>query len=190
MADSILDHPIISSRYFFPQPATLAEPYWVAAADGSRLACSYSRSIPRPGRWCIPRQRRGGGRLSARLCPVVQPGGLHLLLADTVAMACQAARPRWAGMLDDVVPVLTVLRRRMKSWSCSAVQSGPCMPYMALPASENRRSDYRERRGRPGPAIFPQGSASGTRRVGGRGDGCAHTAFDYRRSSASLRERP
>ena len=38
---TILDHPIVSSRYFFPRHETFPNPYWIDAADGSKLACSY-----------------------------------------------------------------------------------------------------------------------------------------------------
>jgi len=38
---TILDHPLVSSRYFFPRREAFPHPYWVDAADGSKLACSY-----------------------------------------------------------------------------------------------------------------------------------------------------
>lgn len=37
---SLLDHPIISQRYFFPRAGTIPQPFWVEC-DGARLACSY-----------------------------------------------------------------------------------------------------------------------------------------------------
>src|SRR5210317_712184 len=36
----ILNHPIISERYFFPRKATPPEPFWVECEE-ARLACSY-----------------------------------------------------------------------------------------------------------------------------------------------------
>lgn len=36
----ILDHPIISERYFFPRTANLPKPFWVECED-ARLACAY-----------------------------------------------------------------------------------------------------------------------------------------------------
>ncbi len=36
---TLLDHPVIASRYFFPRMAAVPTPYWVEAADGSQLAC-------------------------------------------------------------------------------------------------------------------------------------------------------
>ena len=36
----ILNHPIISERYFFPRATTIPEPFWVEC-EGARLACAY-----------------------------------------------------------------------------------------------------------------------------------------------------
>lgn len=38
---NILNHPIISERYFFPRATTISEPLWVEC-DGASLACAYS----------------------------------------------------------------------------------------------------------------------------------------------------
>ncbi len=46
MPTSLLDHPVVASRYFFPRPETFAEPYWVTATDGSRLGCYYRQVNP------------------------------------------------------------------------------------------------------------------------------------------------
>lgn len=37
---TILNHPIISERYFFPRKATIPQPFWVECED-ARLACAY-----------------------------------------------------------------------------------------------------------------------------------------------------
>jgi len=36
----ILNHPIISERYFFPRKGTIPQPFWVEC-EGARLACAY-----------------------------------------------------------------------------------------------------------------------------------------------------
>src|SRR5437016_2450050 len=43
---TMLDHPLVSSRYFFPRREAFPHPYWVDAADGSKLACSYHEAHP------------------------------------------------------------------------------------------------------------------------------------------------
>lgn len=42
---SLLDHPIISERYFFPRNAVVPNPFWVDC-EGARLACSYHETAP------------------------------------------------------------------------------------------------------------------------------------------------
>jgi len=43
---SILDHPLVASRYFFPRPEAFPTPRWIDAADGSKLACYYQEVNP------------------------------------------------------------------------------------------------------------------------------------------------
>ena len=43
---SLLDHHLISERYFFPRAEAPAEPFWVDCADGTRLACAYHETDP------------------------------------------------------------------------------------------------------------------------------------------------
>jgi pimeloyl-ACP methyl ester carboxylesterase len=46
MTDSaLLDHPLISQRYFFPRQATVPQPFWVDCGD-ARLACYYHEVDP------------------------------------------------------------------------------------------------------------------------------------------------
>jgi pimeloyl-ACP methyl ester carboxylesterase len=45
MTGDLLDHPLISQRYFFPRRGTLAEPFWVDAGD-VRLACHFHQVDP------------------------------------------------------------------------------------------------------------------------------------------------
>ncbi len=45
MTTSILDHRLITERYFFPRPATLERPFWVDCGD-VRLGCTYHEISP------------------------------------------------------------------------------------------------------------------------------------------------
>lgn len=45
---SLLDHPLISDRYFFPRPGRCPEPFWVDCGD-ARLACCYLQVEPAAG---------------------------------------------------------------------------------------------------------------------------------------------
>ena len=42
----ILNHPIISERYFFPREATIPQPFWVECEE-ARLACAYHEIDPK-----------------------------------------------------------------------------------------------------------------------------------------------
>lgn len=44
-ANCLLDHPIISQRYFFPRAETIPQPFWVEC-DAARLACFYHETDP------------------------------------------------------------------------------------------------------------------------------------------------
>ena len=43
---SLLDHPLISERYFFPRADAPADPFWIDCDDGTRLACAYNETDP------------------------------------------------------------------------------------------------------------------------------------------------
>jgi hypothetical protein len=46
LSSTILDHALVTSRYFFPRPNSFPTPHWVDAADGSKLACYYQAVNP------------------------------------------------------------------------------------------------------------------------------------------------
>lgn len=113
MADSvsILDHPIISSRYFYPRVATFADPYWVAAADGSRLACSY-RVVQPDAKTVV--YFHGNGEVVTNYLPSVANWfngmGYNLLLAEYRGYGMSNGTPALVGMLDDVALLLDSLQ--------------------------------------------------------------------------------
>ena len=114
MADSvsILDHPIISSRYFYPQSVAFAEPYWVEAADGSRLACSYRAVQPDDAKTVV--YFHSNGEVVTNYLPGFANWfngmGYNLLLAEYRGYGMSAGTPALAGMLDDVEPFLDSLQ--------------------------------------------------------------------------------
>ena len=109
---SILDHPIISSRYFYPQAATFADPYWVEAADGSRLACSYRAVRSDDAKTVI--YFHGNGEVVTNYLPSFANWfngmGYNLLLAEYRGYGMSTGTPALAGMLDDVEPLLDSLQ--------------------------------------------------------------------------------
>ncbi len=49
---SLLDHPLISQRYFFPRTGDFPDPFWIEC-EGARLACSFHEIDPTAKRWFI-----------------------------------------------------------------------------------------------------------------------------------------
>ena len=47
--NDLLNHPLISQRYFFPRRGFLPEPFWVEV-EGAQLACYYYEVDPQIGR--------------------------------------------------------------------------------------------------------------------------------------------
>lgn len=104
---TLLDHPIIAERYFYPRAATLAEPYWIEAADGSRLACMYQVVDPAAPTVVY---FHGNGEVVADYVPDfpawMARAGFNLLLAEYRGYGMSSGRPALAGMLDDVPAIL------------------------------------------------------------------------------------
>lgn len=106
-AETILDHPIIASRYFYPRSATLADPYWLDAADGSSLACVYQ--VVNPAAPTVV-YFHGNGEVVADYMPDfpawMAQAGFNLLLAEYRGYGMSSGRPALAGMLGDVPAIL------------------------------------------------------------------------------------
>jgi len=100
----MLDHPIVSSRYFFPRRASLSDPYWVEAADGSRLGCYYQAVNP-DAKTVV--YFHGNGEVVADYLPDFPEwmvrAGYNVLLAEYRGYGMSTGRPALVGMLEDVV---------------------------------------------------------------------------------------
>jgi len=107
----ILDHPIVSSRYFFPRREFISDPYWVEAADSSKLACHY-QSVSPDAKTVI--YFHGNGEVVADYLPSfperIVRSGCNVLMAEYRGYGMSSGTPALAGMLDDVVPVIQSLK--------------------------------------------------------------------------------
>jgi uncharacterized protein len=106
-SDTILDHPIVSSRYFYPRAVALPNPYWVTAADGSRLACYYQAvNLQAPTVVYF----HGNGEVVADYLPDfpdwITRAGCNVLLAEYRGYGMSTGQPALAGMLEDVTAIL------------------------------------------------------------------------------------
>ena len=107
---SILDHPLVASRYFFPRPDAFLNPRWIDAADGSKLACYYQEVNPVAKTvvyW------HGNGEVVADYLadfPAWMAGaGYNLLLAEYRRYGMSTGRPALVGMCEDVSAIVQSL---------------------------------------------------------------------------------
>jgi fermentation-respiration switch protein FrsA (DUF1100 family) len=107
---TVLDHAIIAARYFYPRPAVVDQPYWVEAADGSRLACYY-RSAAADAKTVI--YFHGNGEVVSDYLPDfpewLAHSGYNCLMAEYRGYGMSTGRPALAGMLDDVERIIDSL---------------------------------------------------------------------------------
>ncbi len=107
---SILDHPVISERYFFPRREAFDDPFVVKPALGLELACF--RRISDPAAMTLL-HFHGNGEVVADYLPeldeAVAAMGFNLVLAEYRGYGMSTGHPSMAAMLDDGVVVLQAL---------------------------------------------------------------------------------
>lgn len=103
----MLDHPLVAQRYFFPRAEAFANPYWVEAADGSRLACAYHEVSPTAKTVVY---FHGNGEVVADYLPGFVDWmtrlGCNTLLAEYRGYGMSTGKPALVGMLDDVAALI------------------------------------------------------------------------------------
>jgi pimeloyl-ACP methyl ester carboxylesterase len=104
---TILDHPLVAQRYFYPRAVSIPDPYWVDAADGSRLACSY-HTVNQEAPTVV--YFHGNGEVVADYLPEfpvwITRAGYNLLLAEYRGYGMSTGRPALVGMLEDVDAII------------------------------------------------------------------------------------
>lgn len=152
MTGDLLDHPLISQRYFFPRPSALADPFWVDAGD-VRLACHVHQVDPAAltlvhfhGNGEIVDDYLGGfveriGRL-----------GCNSFLVGYRGYGRSQGLPQLGRMLDDVAPVVRAAGepRRLIFFGRSvgsifAIEAAARFPEAAGLVLESGIADVRER---------------------------------------------
>jgi len=110
MAD-LLDHPLISDRYFFPRAGSFADPFWVDC-DGARLACSYHEIDPNAKTLV---HFHGNGEIvddwQGDFVRLVQQMGCNCFLAELRGYGQSSGKAQLGKMLRDVVPTIKALKR-------------------------------------------------------------------------------
>jgi len=103
---SILNHPIIGNRYFFPRNDTFLDPCWVNVPAG-RLSCW--RSAP-PSDRPILVHFHGNGEIVSDWCGAfaewIQSRGVEVFLVEYRGYGMSDGQPELTAMLDDVTAVV------------------------------------------------------------------------------------
>jgi alpha-beta hydrolase superfamily lysophospholipase len=104
--DPILDHPVISERYFFPRPTPLPNPVMVEV-PGARLGCW--RSAP-PSDRPVLLHFHGNGEVVADwtelLTGAVQRMGFEVFFGEYRGYGASTGTPMLGAMLDDVSAII------------------------------------------------------------------------------------
>ena len=100
--ESILDHPELSARLFYPWPHRFPDPFYVEGKDG-KLACRYNREFPN-GLTMV--HFHGNGETVAdylgEFAPRIASLGVNLLLAEYRGYGMSEGEPKLAAMLADI----------------------------------------------------------------------------------------
>lgn len=106
MADALLDHPLISQRYFFPQAAAIPSPTWVDCGD-ARLACAYHEISP-AAKTVV--HFHGNGEVVADYLDgfpeLLGRMGCNCFLAEYRGYGGSSGVPQLGRMLEDVAKIL------------------------------------------------------------------------------------
>ncbi|HET6419201.1 MAG TPA: alpha/beta fold hydrolase [Geobacteraceae bacterium] len=104
--ESILDHPELSARIFYPWPKRFPDPFYVEVQE-ARLGCRYSREFP-DGLTMI--HFHGNGETVAdyveEFAPRIASFGANLLLAEYRGYGMSNGEPKVAAMLADIPAIV------------------------------------------------------------------------------------
>jgi pimeloyl-ACP methyl ester carboxylesterase len=107
---SLLDHPLIASRYFFPRRDPVEAPFVVSTSDGQRLACY--RSTPHPGALTVL-HFHGNAEIVADYVPAMADllgsFGVNVVFAEYRGYGGSTGTPSVSAMLDDADTVFRAM---------------------------------------------------------------------------------
>jgi len=107
----MLNHNLISERYFFPRKGCFKNPFWVEC-HGAKLACSYHEVDP-AAKTLV--HFHGNGEIvddwQGDFVTLVQKMGCNCFLAELRGYGQSTGQPQLGKMLEDVVPTIEALQR-------------------------------------------------------------------------------
>ncbi len=108
--NDLLNHPLISQRYFFPRQGGLSEPYMIEV-DGAQLACSYHEVDPQ-ARTLV--HFHGNGEIVDDwldgFVEAIAHVGLNCFLAEYRGYGRSTGEPQLGKMLEDVEATIAALQ--------------------------------------------------------------------------------
>jgi pimeloyl-ACP methyl ester carboxylesterase len=108
---NILDHPIISERYFFPRRTTIPQPFWVEC-EGARLACAYHETDAEAHTIV---HFHGNGEVVADYLDdfpdLIGRMGCNCFLAEFRGYGGSTGIPQLGRMLDDVQQTIAAIKQ-------------------------------------------------------------------------------
>lgn len=109
MSKELLNHHLISERYFFPRQGSFPEPFWVDCGD-AQLACSYHEIDPQAKTLV---HFHGNGEIvddwQGDFVSLIQQMGCNVLLAELRGYGQSTGKTQLGKMLDDVLPTIEAL---------------------------------------------------------------------------------
>ena len=107
---SLLDHPLISERYFFPRADAPAQPFWIDCMDSTRLACAYHETNPSAPTVV---HFHGNGEVVADYLDgfpgLIGRMGCNCFFAEFRGYGGSTGTPQLGKMLGDVLPTIKAL---------------------------------------------------------------------------------
>lgn len=111
MSIDLLNHRLITERYFFPRQGDFADPFWVDCGD-ARLACSYHEVDPQAKTLV---HFHGNGEIvddwQGDFVALIQQMGCNVFLAELRGYGQSSGLPQLGKMLDDVVLTINALNK-------------------------------------------------------------------------------
>jgi pimeloyl-ACP methyl ester carboxylesterase len=108
-SQALLDHALISQRYFFPRKDPVPDPYWIECC-GARLACAYHELSPEAKTLV---HFHGNGEVVADYLDgfpqLIGKMGCNCLLAEFRGYGNSTGQPLLGQMLEDVAAVINAL---------------------------------------------------------------------------------
>jgi pimeloyl-ACP methyl ester carboxylesterase len=110
---SLLDHPLVASRYFFPRRDAIDDPFVVRTRDGCKLACF--RAAPHPAALTLL-HFHGNAEVVAdylpEIMPVVTSFGVNAVFAEYRGYGGSSGTASLGAMLDDAEAVFQAVGAR------------------------------------------------------------------------------